>query len=201
MLEEQELSRRGFLKATASLAGVAGFTAIWPAILQAAQGAAAARDAGADFEVLSTEDAADLAAIASQIFPSDGTPGATEAGVVYFMDSALKSFMIGAKESIEAGVDALNVRAAAMQAGARFAQLPGETQVKLLKAEENSPALGPFLGTVHYLTIAGMFALPVYGGNRNYVGWKLLGFEHRHVWQPPFGHYDAPQPSKKEAKK
>jgi hypothetical protein len=23
------------------------------------------------------------------------------------------------------------------------------------------------------------------------MGWKLLGFDHRHVWAPPFGYYDA----------
>ncbi|MGQ0587519.1 MAG: gluconate 2-dehydrogenase subunit 3 family protein [Gammaproteobacteria bacterium] len=162
MLEEQELSRRGFLKATAMLAGAAGFTALWPSILQAAQGAAAARDAGAAFEVLADEDAADLVAIAAQIIPSDGSPGATEAGVVYFMDSALKTFMAGAKESIEAGLDALNAKAAAVQPAARFAQLPPAEQVKLLKTEEKSA----FFGTVHFMTIAGMFALPVYGGNK-----------------------------------
>jgi gluconate 2-dehydrogenase gamma chain len=44
---------------------------------------------------------------------------------------------------------------------------------------------------MHYLTVAGMFALPSYGGNRDHIGWKLLGFTHQHVWAPPFGFYDA----------
>jgi hypothetical protein len=35
-----------------------------------------------------------------------------------------------------------------------------------------------------------MFASPSYGGNRNLVGWKLLGFDDRFAWQPPFGYYD-----------
>ncbi|MGH8442968.1 MAG: gluconate 2-dehydrogenase subunit 3 family protein, partial [Nevskiaceae bacterium] len=93
MHEQQELSRRGFLKATGSLAGAAWAASLWPAVLAAAQQAGAARDAGADFEMLTAEEAADLAAIAAQIIPSDGSPGATEAGVVYFMDSALRTFM------------------------------------------------------------------------------------------------------------
>ena len=41
------------------------------------------------------------------------------------------------------------------------------------------------------LTLCGMFALPSWGGNRDEAGWKLLGFEDRHAWQPPFGFYDA----------
>ncbi len=43
-----------------------------------------------------------------------------------------------------------------------------------------------------------MFALPVYGGNKGYAGWKVLGFDHRHAWVPPFGHYDAPAPAGKK---
>ena len=39
-----------------------------------------------------------------------------------------------------------------------------------------------------------MFSLPEYGGNRDGVGWKLLGFEDQHVFQPPFGYYDRDYP-------
>jgi hypothetical protein len=191
MLDEA-LSRRGFLK----VAGAGWLAALWPQLLAAAQDAASARDAGAAFETLDADEAADLAAIASQIFPTDALPGAREAGVVYFMDSALRTFMSGARESVASGLQALNARAAAAQPGARFAALPAEGQVSLLKAEENTP----FFGTVRFLTVAGMFALPVYGGNQNYAGWKMLGFEHRHVWAPPFGHYDAPAPAAKGKK-
>ena len=186
-MDEALLSRRGFLKAAGSAAGVGWVASLWPAVLAAAEQAAAARDAGAAFEVLSVEDAADRAAIAAQIFPSDGTPGANEAGVVYFMDSALRTFMVGATESVAAGLKVLNQKAGAQ----RFAGLAPAEQTKLLKAEENSPALGGFLGTVHFMTIAGMFSLPVYGGNKDYAGWKLLGFSHPHAWLPPFGYYDA----------
>ena len=31
----------------------------------------------------------------------------------------------------------------------------------------------------------------MYGGNRDKVGWKLIGFEDRFHWNAPFGHYDA----------
>ncbi|MGH8442437.1 MAG: gluconate 2-dehydrogenase subunit 3 family protein, partial [Nevskiaceae bacterium] len=130
-----------------------------------------------------------LAAIAAQIIPSDGSPGATEAGVVYFMDSALRTFMADRTDSILGGLSALNQKLAADQGQpeARFSMLPPAEQVAVLKGEEKSP----FFGAVYFMTIAGMFALPVYGGNKDYAGWKVLGFEHRHFWQPPFGFYDA----------
>jgi hypothetical protein len=40
------------------------------------------------------------------------------------------------------------------------------------------------------LTLFGMFSTPSYGGNRDGAGWKLLGFEDMHAFQPPFGYYD-----------
>ena len=44
---------------------------------------------------------------------------------------------------------------------------------------------------LRYLTIAGMFALPEYGGNRNLVGDQLVGFDDHLGWTIPFGYYDA----------
>ena len=38
--------------------------------------------------------------------------------------------------------------------------------------------------------VVGMLADPKYGGNRDKVGWRLLGFEDRFHWTVPFGDYD-----------
>ncbi|MFT5048613.1 MAG: hypothetical protein ACI8UP_005617, partial [Porticoccaceae bacterium] len=32
---------------------------------------------------------------------------------------------------------------------------------------------------------------PEYGGNRDNIGYQLIGFEDRHAWQAPYGFYDA----------
>jgi len=39
-------------------------------------------------------------------------------------------------------------------------------------------------------TIVGCLALPIWGGNRDYAGWRLVGLDHQPVFQPPFGYYD-----------
>ena len=39
-----------------------------------------------------------------------------------------------------------------------------------------------------------MFSMPAYGGNRDGVGWKLIGFDDQHAFQSPFGHYDRDYP-------
>jgi gluconate 2-dehydrogenase gamma chain len=90
--------------------------------------------------------------------------------------------MSGAAADLRAGLAALN-----LAAGARFATLPADRQLQALKGAESSP----FFGTLRFMTIAGMFAMPAYGGNRDHAGWKMLGFEHQMAWVPPFGYYDA----------
>jgi gluconate 2-dehydrogenase gamma chain len=59
------------------------------AAAQHAQQAAASKQS---FEVLTPEQAREVEAIAARIIPTDELPGATEAGVVYFIDRALKTF-------------------------------------------------------------------------------------------------------------
>jgi gluconate 2-dehydrogenase gamma chain len=181
-------TRRDFLKASASTFGSTWLAAKWPAILAAASAARTAQAAGAAFTNLSAEDARDIEAIAAQIIPTDETPGAREAGVIYFIDAALGSFAASQAGALREGLTALNAKVKADHApAARFAALDDATQIAVLKSEES----GAFFGNVHFLTLAGMFALPSYGGNRDDIGWKLLGFDHRHVWAPPFGYYDA----------
>ena len=37
-------------------------------------------------------------------------------------------------------------------------------------------------------------ASPEYGGNRDGVGWRMIGFVDEHAFQPPFGYYDRDYP-------
>jgi hypothetical protein len=36
----------------------------------------------------------------------------------------------------------------------------------------------------------GLVSIPEHGGNRDGIGWDLLGFETAYAYQPPFGYYD-----------
>jgi gluconate 2-dehydrogenase gamma chain len=182
-----DASRRAFLRASAGIAGGSLLAFQLPVFLAVAQAAAAAREAGAAFLHLSLEEAGVLEAVASRILPSDDTPGAREAGVIHFIDQALGSFMADAQADLAAGVVTLETLAAASADGLSFAALDAERQDAILREIDTTP----FFGLMHYLTVAGMFSLPSYGGNRDHAGWKLLGFTHQHVWVPPFGHYDA----------
>jgi gluconate 2-dehydrogenase gamma chain len=181
-------SRRAFLGASGSVIGGSWIALHLPAVLAAADFACTTRQEGAAFEILTAFEAAELEAIAAQIIPTDDTPGAREAGVIYFIDRALNTFRADDLEPIRAGLQDLESRVREDHAGVEaFSALTDDQQIEALRAIEESD----FFRTVRFLTVAGMFAHPSYGGNRDKIGWQLLGFDDRHQWQPPFGYYDA----------
>lgn len=47
-----------------------------------------------------------------------------------------------------------------------------------------------FFFVARSLVVMGLFSNPELGGNRDGIGWELVGFENRFAYQPPFGYYD-----------
>ena len=183
-MTQRHTSRRQFLLSTGAAAGVSLASVHLPALLPIARAAAAARDARADFVNLSAGDAADIEAICAQVIPTDDTPGAREAGVVYFIDQIIGDEFAHMRDSLAEELAGINAMAGK---DTRFAELDDARQVALLEAADDAGGLGMLVT----LTLFGMFSMPAYGGNRDHVGWDLIGFDHRHAWFPPFGHYDA----------
>jgi len=89
MEHEDSVSRRRFLKSAGVLTGVSMFRIGAPGLAAIAQSACDARDAGAAFQTQGAAEAADFSAIAARIIPTTDTPGAHEAGVIYFWDNVL----------------------------------------------------------------------------------------------------------------
>ncbi len=137
---------------------------------------------------LSQEQADDVEAIAARIFPTDETPGAREAGVIWFIDAALPGFTTDTQSLYTDGLHQLERDVATAHPGRRFAALTEAQQDALLTTMQETP----FFTAVRFATIAGMFALPKYGGNAGYIGWNLVGQENVHEFTPPFGWYDHP---------
>ena len=181
-------SRRKFLSSS-GVAVSAGWLALnMPALLAAGEAALVNKQAAAAYQNITSEQAAELGAFADQIIPPGDSPGAVDIGVVYFMDTALGTFMAGAKPMVEGGLLEWNQKAQNMNPEVeRFSDLSLEDQTTFLKAEEG----GPLFGMLSMLVVWGMFSDPKYGGNLNQQGWNLIGFNKQHAWQPPFGYYDA----------
>lgn len=192
-MNEHDASRRRFLQSGGGALGAGWLALHWPQLASAAEHAhaAAAGDAPREFKLLTPAEARDVEAIAAQIVPSGATPGAREAGVVYFVDHIHAGLYAAQADSFRANLAAFQQAFAAAQPdAASFADLPDAQQLAYLKGIEQTP----FFGQMRFLTVLGLLALPSYGGNREKSGWKMVGFVDRHVWEPPFGHYDADYP-------
>ncbi|HTC91181.1 MAG TPA: gluconate 2-dehydrogenase subunit 3 family protein [Bryobacteraceae bacterium] len=140
------------------------------------------------FQVLDPADAAEIDAITSQIIPSTDGPGAHEAGVVYFIDRALSTFDAHLREPYRLGMASVQRKRQEMfPASASVSALLSDQQIQLIHAIEATD----FFSLLRTHTMYGFLGNPSYGGNRDRIGWKLIGFDDRMAYQPPFGYYDA----------
>lgn len=167
----------------------------WPEVLSAQQHArGAAQSRGPQFEFLDATTAAEIEAIAAQIIPSTGGPGAQEAGVIYFIDRALTTFAREQQEAYRAGMAQLQEkRRDLFPQSSAIASLTEEQQIALIRGIEHSD----FFELLRTHTVLGFLGNPSYGGNRERIGWQQIGFEGRIAYQPPFGYYDAEDGEKK----
>lgn len=185
-------SRRAFLGSSAATLGGAWLAAHWPQIAAAAHAAheTAAAGAAGTFKFLTADEAADVDAVTAQIIPSGDTPGAREAHVVHFIDQAFTTFFAAQAEDFREGLAEFRSACQAAHAGSSFAALDETQQRAHLTGIEKAP----FFGWLRFLSVAGLLASPKYGGNKDGLGWKLIGFEDNHVFSPPFGYYDRDYP-------
>ena len=214
-----ELNRRDFLLRAGTGLSATWFSANWLAILSAATHAhnAAKAQTPPKFEFFNPEEATEIEAIATRIIPTDETPGAREAGVVYFIDRGLASFGVEDQKTYREGLPELQARVSEMfPSVSKFSGLAAEQQDAVLHSfDERSdsprrafrarPGAQNFFETLRQHTIAGFLIDPDYGGNHDGIGWKVIGREREHMFQAPFGYYDKDypgwQPAAKEAEK
>jgi gluconate 2-dehydrogenase gamma chain len=170
--------------------------AAWPEVLSAQQHAhTAAGSPTAHFETLDANTAGEIEAIAAQIIPSTGGPGAREAGVIYFIDRALLTFAADDRETYRTGMARLQQkRQELFPNSTTIASLTGEQQMTLIRTIEASD----FFELLRTHTALGFLGNPSYGGNRGEAGWNQIGFENLMAYQPPFGYYDAQVNGEKE---
>jgi gluconate 2-dehydrogenase gamma chain len=133
------------------------------------------------------EEARVVQAACALIFPSDESgPGATEAGVVVYIDRQLAGpygrdkyrytkppFTEAAPEYGYQGKENPGeiYRARIVKLG-KFAELPVAEQEQQLHAIEKTI----FFRMLRQHTIEGMFSDPLHGGNAGLIGWQLIGY-------------------------
>ena len=139
-------------------------------------------------EFLTADQAKLFDAVSAQIVPTDDTPGAREAHVVRFADHSLATFLKDRRKGVTDALAALDKFSRGSIGAKPFQDRDSADQITVLTAFEKKN--GQAFGTLRQLTMAGMFSSPEHGGNFNKVGWKLIGYEDRYSWAPPFGFYD-----------
>jgi gluconate 2-dehydrogenase gamma chain len=200
-------SRRTFLQQGALGLGFALLSAVTPEALRAAHASASkAAATKAGFRFFTNEEAADVVAFGAQIIPTDDSPGATEAHAVYFIDNALIEFAPEDQPRVRAAIHSLN-EMVAKRPRVRFAQLSSAEQLDLMKKFESTfPAASGgydpsnngmngsgsnYFELLRTYIITGFLSDPDLGGNKDMLGWKVIGFDGQSAHQPPFGCYDA----------
>jgi gluconate 2-dehydrogenase gamma chain len=133
------------------------------------------------------EEARVVSAVCERIFPGDASgPGATEAGVVIYIDRQLAGPYGRDKHRYTKGpfVDSVpehgyqgkenprEVYREGIRALGRFDALPVDEQMRKLSSIESTY----FFQLLRTHTIEGMFCDPMHGGNAGLIGWQLIGF-------------------------
>jgi len=195
-MEKRHDERQGHSRRSVLVGSLSGLSSIWlathwPGILAAQEHAHALAKSGrpATLGFFSPDQASEIEAMAAQIIPTDDTPGAREAGAIYFIDRALTTFDQEKQAAYTIGLKDLRAKTRELFPSAnKFSELNSAQQVQVLTAIEKTA----FFGQVRSHTIIGFFANPEYGGNQEKIGWNLIGFEDKFAWEPPFGNYDRP---------
>ena len=190
-------ARRAFLIQTATGIGAAATTGLLPVAEASAQSPAKApamdmpmpqvarsvRGGEGTGAFLNISDTQTIAAFAERIMPgAPGKPGALDAGVVNYIDLALAGAYSDQQEFYRHGLTQLHAYCNATYRKP-FVQLSTAQQDEVLAALDTGKAAGfewpsaqAFFNTLRKHTMEGMFADPVYGGNKNFAGWRLVGF-------------------------
>jgi gluconate 2-dehydrogenase gamma chain len=171
-----------------------------------AAAAPAAPDAEPFVTLSALEAAFITAAVDTLIPADELSPSGSDCGVAIFIDRQLGSawgggakmyragpfrkgkpeqgyqLALSPREYFAAGITAANAWTRKTFAGKDFDRLAPADRVAALKAMEEGKAefenfsARAFFAQLHGITMAGFFADPIYGGNRNKAGWKVLGF-------------------------
>src|SRR5215470_8917865 len=171
---QDPVSRRLFLLHSISGISAAWVATNWPAVLAAAQHAHNSAQSALPprFEFFTQGLATEVDAVTARIIPSDQTPGAREAGVVYFIDRALITFARSEQKLYTEGMAELQARAHEMFPGLeRFSVATAELQDEILRSlDKDSASVGrpfrparsgqSFFETLRQHTIAGVLIDP-----------------------------------------
>jgi len=204
-MKQHDEGRRAFLVGTAAGAGAAASVALVPEALAKTREHQAAADAPAaspmaDHAAMSgghgaffnDDDSRTIAAFAERLMPgAPGKPGANDANVINYIDLALAGAYADQQDFYRRGLAQLDAYCRKTY-NQPFVKLSAAQQDDVIGALEQGkasefefPTAQAFFNTLRTHTMEGMFADPVYGGNKDFAGWKLVGFPGAQLFYTP----------------
>jgi len=168
-----KLNRRDFIK-SASLAF--GSILLFPSCLKQ----------NGFYHFFTPEEVLCIISFCEQIIPKDESPGATEAGVIYYIDKQLSGVFHYDQETYRNGIKTLQ-EYCTKKHSKLFETLPIEEQTKLLillesnqlnKTEWAQGKPSDFFNLVRSHTMQGFYGSPIHGGNKNYMSFEMLKIDY-----------------------
>lgn len=166
-------NRRDFIKA----AGLAfGSVLLFPACLKQ-QG---------PYRFFTDEEARCLVAVCEQIIPKDESPGATDAGVINYIDRQLSGVFHYDQDTYRKGIKNLQSYCN-NQYGKAFEAMDAHHQVQVLTLLEGNQLSenewddtkpSDFFNLVLGHTMQGFYGSPIHGGNKDYMSFEMLRIDY-----------------------
>ena len=190
-MSKHDEARRAFLKGAALGAGAVAGVGFVPQSRAETHGqhddvsttAQAHAHSGGQGAFFNQDDAVTISAFTERLMPGEpGKPGARDAGVLNYIDLALAGAYADLQYFYRCGLASLDAycRKTYKEPFRRLSAAQQDEVIAALeqgKASEFSwPSAAAFFNTVRTHTMEGMFADPIYGGNKDFAGWRLVGF-------------------------
>ncbi|MGC9342395.1 MAG: gluconate 2-dehydrogenase subunit 3 family protein [Bacteroidales bacterium] len=142
------------------------------------------------FRFFTLEEASLLVDICDQIIPEDENgPGATKAGVIYYIDKQLSEVFADQQSAYREGLKAFRESCLTMFSK-DFGELSIDDKIKFLKMLEGNEIAGDywneqsardFFSIVIRHSMQGFYGPPRHGGNKNYISYKVMNLDYPYV--------------------
>ena len=138
------------------------------------------------YRFFTSEEALCIIAICEQIIPKDGSNGATDAGVVFYIDKQLSEVFNYDQEAYRNGIQYLQ-KYCEKTYQKPFQQLIPIKQTQLLKILESNQLTkeewsggwpADFFNLVVSHTMQGFYGSPIHGGNKDYMSFEMLRIDY-----------------------
>lgn len=142
--------------------------------------------AASTYRIFSLKEASCLVALCEQIIPADEYPGATDAGVIHYIDKQTYLRFPDDKNIYQKGIEALQ-STCLDKSGRLFEELESAVQIDIMKDMEQNKLpdtyweevqQSAFFNLVLSRTMQGFYGSPRHGGNKDYVSYRMMKLDY-----------------------